>query len=174
MPGALCEVAPRLWIGDESECLLPDGGAPMRCPGKPWGGIVHAAKFPCHAAVVGYDGKTKIAPSHPEYLWAERPGHLVMNLIDPPVPLFKIESFTMALDFLDIALGTEAQHALIHCNQGLSRAPSIALVYLAKRRGVLPDDSFFSAREIFLTKYPSYQPGHGLVMFLNERWSEIQ
>ena len=174
MPGTLHEVDPRLWVGEEKDCILPNGDIPMRRPGEPWGGIVHAAKYPCHAAVVGYaGGAIKLTAQHPEYLWAERPAHLVMNLIDPPVPLFKLESFTKAIDFLESALDDE-QHVLIHCNAGLSRAPSLALVYLAKRRGVLPDDSFSIAREVFLTKYPRYQPGQGHITFLTERWAEIR
>lgn len=170
-PLMLHELEPWLWVGADEDCALAQANQRIF---QSWGGIVHATKYPCHAEALGYNGKTKLLPTHPEYLVAHRPGNLYANLIDPPVPLFKLEIFAPILDFIKESVGDGDRRCIIHCNAGLSRAPSLALLYLAKRAELLPNDSFAVAREAFLTKYPLYAPGAGLVMFLTERWGEIQ
>lgn len=168
----LHELEPWLWIGADEDCALALASQRQL---QSWGGIVHACKWPCHANAVGYgyDSKVVLAKNHPEYLWAERPGSLYLNLIDPPVPLFQVGLFTTALDWI-AEKDEPGKRTLIHCNKGESRAPSIALLYLAKRADLLPNDSFQIARETFLTKYPGYKPGAGIVTFLTDKWKEIQ
>ena len=169
----LREVTPTLWIGGETDCAA--ALAMQSVVAGKWAGILHACKYPCHARILGYGGKVKLESGHPEYLAALRPGHLYLNVIDPPIPLFRVETFTRALDFLDAcAKDPLGRPALVHCNQAGSRAPSIALVWMAKRAELLPDDSFAVAREVFLTRVPGYVPGAGLVAFLTERWKEIR
>jgi len=179
----LTKVAERLWVGDEADCKI--ARSTQRMFGA-WGGIVHACKFPCHAEAVGYDGKAKLEKEHPEYIAAERPGSLYLNIIDPPVPLFRVESFTRALDYIDAHRAAGEQGVLVHCNQGQSRAPSIALLWLAKRGRALPGESFAAARDAFVGTvprdiwseagtlvFPGYRPGAGIEAFLTERWDEI-
>ena len=122
-----------------------------------------------HTAV-GYTARA-LPSSHAEYLWAERGAHLIMNIVDAPVPIFRTELFTKAIDWLD-DLST-AGAIVVHCNQGLSRAPTVALVYLAKARKALPNESYAAAREAFVKRAPTYAPGAGLVTFLTEHWAEI-
>ena len=44
---------------------------------------------------------------------------------------------------------------VIHCNQGLSRAPSIALLWLAKRaKAISSSESYAAAAQAFLEIYP--------------------
>ena len=166
---------PALHVGDDADC--------RRVP--KFAGTLHAAKYPCHANATGLPGK-----GDARYLtYRVSDAHLTLNMIDPPTPLFSVELFRRALDFLDerLALGP----VLIHCNQGFSRAPSLALVYLAKRTAVIAGDEFLSepvpqhaedllqpadyatARAAFEKFYPAYAPGAGLVTFLTEHWKEI-
>mgnify|MGYP001583064844 CR=1 FL=1 len=157
---------PALHVGGEADCvrwLGPHNGF----------SVLHAAKYPCHANATGLPGK-----GDPRYLACRvSDEHLTLNMIDPPTPLFSLALFQRALDFLDerLALGP----VLIHCNQGLSRAPSLALVYLAKRAKGLRGhfaasfDGYAGARGEFAAIYPAYAPGAGLVQFLTERWKEI-
>lgn len=158
---------PALHVGGEADCLAV-GPITLLRPPPPEGfaGVLHAAKYPCHANATG------LPPRGDARYLASRVSdeHLTLNMIDPPLPLFSVELFRLALDFLDerLALGP----VLIHCNQGLSRAPSLALVYLAKR-ACLDYGSYESARGEFTVFYPAYAPGAGLVQFLTERWKEI-
>lgn len=155
-----------LTIGDEDLCPLAGG----------WfhGWLLHAAKDPCHRAAVVYDTKSKLLSTHPEYLMARRGNHLFLNLVDAPVPIFKVESFLGALNFIDEAVKAGAKPNL-HCNQGHSRAPSIALLWLAKRAKTIPDDSFAVARSVFEKMLPPgvYAPGRGIESFLSDHWYDL-
>ena len=91
--------------------------------------VISAAKEPWHRQALGYTGRA--APKdNPEYLIAFRPRHVILNLVDPNdskwIPRELIDA---AID--EIANGLDdGMDVLVHCNQGESRAPSIALLYL--------------------------------------------
>ena len=91
--------------------------------------VVHACKSPCHQREVGYKGK--LANTHPNYLVLEKDSDLFLNIIDPPVPLFMPLLFSAFLEFANKHWG-QGKNLLIHCNQGESRAPSLAMLFLAK------------------------------------------
>lgn len=151
-------------VGDEELCALYGGS---------WTGfLVHAAKDRCHRAACG--GYDKITASHPEYLSARRGNDLFLNAIDPPLPLFRREMFTAALDFIDEGL-KQGQPVGCHCNKGQSRAPSVVLLYLAKRAGRISDLSYAAARTDFekLVDPGVYEPGEGIRAFLSSNWTAI-
>ncbi len=130
--------------------------------------IVHACKEPCHRCAVGYKEKS-LASLHPNYLALTRGNHLYLNLIDPPVPLFKAESFAAFFAFVDEHI--KHRDVRIHCNKGESRAPSLTLLYRAKR-GLLPNDSYEAARVAFGAHNP-YKPGKGIETYLRENWHRL-
>lgn len=132
--------------------------------------VVHACKHPCHAAAVGYSGS--LPPSHANYLVFEKGDDLVLNIIDPPVPLFKPELFTAFLTFATRKT-EDGKTLLIHRNQCESRAPSLALLFLAKVAGTISDASYAAAREDFETIYRGYRPGRGIQMYLGANWSAL-
>ncbi len=109
--------------------------------------VVHACKSPCHQEAIGYRGTLPVDDR--SYLALETPHNLYLNLIDPPTPLFRVESFRHFRDFAMSTYVDGHQALLIHCNQGESRAPSLAMLFLAKDLHVLPDDSYASAVEAF-------------------------
>lgn len=130
--------------------------------------VVHACKEPCHRAGAGYSTRS-LEKTHPHYLALERGRHLYLNMIDPPQPLFQMESFVRFFDFVDRQI--KERPVLIHCNKGESRAPSLTLLYMAKR-GFLPDESYEAARAAFEMRFP-YKPGQGIVTFLTRNWSAL-
>ncbi len=130
--------------------------------------VIHACKDPCHRAHVGYKGN--LPADHACYLAAQDDYNLYMNIIDPPLPLFKLESFTLFFHFIDQHLGKRP--IVIHCNKGESRAPSLTLLVMAKRLRTLPDDSYQSARTEF-EKSHDYKPGNGISAFLAEHWDYL-
>jgi hypothetical protein len=77
-----------------------------------------------------------------------------------------------ALSFIDRYLPT--RKVLIHCNKGKSRAPSLALLYLAKRLQVINSESYATAAKDFRTKFSGYQPGLGIQIYLTEHWTKIK
>ena len=150
----------RLSYGNESDCTHVGDGTIA---------VVHACKEPCHRGAVGYSTRT-IPSSHPNYLALDQGHHLYLNLIDPPQPLFMMPSFDSFLRFVDREIAERP--VLIHCNQGESRAPSLTLLYMAKRLNLLPIDSYLSAAAAFRQKYP-YNPGRGIQTWLTTNWSKI-
>jgi hypothetical protein len=102
---------------------------------------------PAIKQAVGY----RVALPHDSryYLALEMPYDLYLNLIDPPTPLFRVESFRHFREFAACQYVVGGHALLIHCNQGQSRAPMLALLFLAKDLHVLPDDSYAAAVEAF-------------------------
>lgn len=155
------EVARNLSFGDIGACL----------PGKRAGkAVVHACKAPCHKSAVRYFGKS-IPENHPNFLFLEREKNLYLNMIDPDVPLFRMESFTKFLDFAQRHI--KEREVIIHCNRGESRAPSLALLFMAKRLKSLPAESYDAAASEFASKFPCC-PSSGIQLWLREHWSEIE
>jgi hypothetical protein len=133
-------------------------------------GFVQAAKEPWHRQALGYDERG-IALTHREYLIAKRGNRMILNMVDAPSPdFFRTVFFYESCDFIGELLYNDTLKVLVHCNRGESRAPSIALVYLAFRVGALPTESFVSAANAFLELYPNYAPGRGIQEFLQKNW----
>jgi hypothetical protein len=153
----MIEIYERVFVGAEFDCRSGD---------EQWA-IVHACKTPCHQREVGYRGS--LPSTHPNYLVLERDNDLYLNIIDPPKPLFMPPTFTSFLEFAK-SKWDEGKNVLIHCNQGESRAPSLAMMFLAKHLGKISDASFQSATEDFQQIYPNFQLGLGIQIYLNENW----
>jgi hypothetical protein len=132
--------------------------------------VVHACKSPCHQRALGYQGS--LPNSHPNYLTLYDGSDLFMNIIDPPVPLFMAPSFSNFLRFSE-EHWSAGQKLLIHCNQGESRAPSLALLFLAKCRHAIDNTSYLSARSEFETLYSRYNPGKGIQTYFSKNWGEM-
>ena len=132
--------------------------------------VIHACKSPCHQRAVGYKGN--IPRTHSNYLTYECGNHLFLNIIDPNEPLFMPPIFISSLDFIEKHISK--QEILIHCNSGLSRAPSIALLYLAKRAKAIDGESFEKASQDFVKLFPNYRPGRGISLYLYYNWHEFK
>ncbi|MBD8879833.1 hypothetical protein IHE49_05015 [Rhodanobacter sp. 7MK24] len=132
--------------------------------------VVHACKSPCHQRAVGYTGK--LPSSHPNYLVFEQGSDLYLNIIDPPVPMFMPLLFKSFLDF-SVMHWNGGKKLIIHCNQGESRAPSLALLFLARSISAIDDSSYSSARNEFKTLYPRYQPGKGIETYFTQNWPKL-
>lgn len=165
----MIQVYPKLYVGDGAS---GDTVAGHIASGEPWA-VVHAAKEPWHRQLLGYHGRS--APKdHPEYLWAVRGPRMYLNMIDAPSAAFVSPKMVLAaLDFID-SHRKEGLKVLVHCNQGMSRSPTLALLYLAQWtnafEGVI---SLVEAIKRFREDYPQYDPGAGMMEFLHRVWSNI-
>lgn len=153
----LCTYGP---VKSEMEILMnmPEGWA-----------VCHACKEPFHRMALQYTGRG--APKeHPEYLWSERLGRrLAMNIVDAPKSIFFDKGMIdKALDFIH-QKRNEGLKVLVHCNEGFSRSPSIALLYLVKH-GLIEGDTLEDVEAEFLKLYPEYNPGAGMRGFVKENW----
>jgi hypothetical protein len=140
--------------------------------------IIHAAKEPWHRDALGYTGRGA-PPDHPEYLVAHRPGQLILNLVDMPKlqPKYTDPIFDAALEAISDNLSADLEHGkrvLVHCNEGKSRAPTIALLYLGEQddyQGVPFDVAVDNFRQMY---YPEYEPGAGVEAYARQRWGFVE
>jgi hypothetical protein len=130
--------------------------------------FVQACKEPCHRKALGYSGRSADS-NHPEYLIAYRDRRIILNMIDPPTAkYFENIQFEKSLLFIEEKL-KDGKKVLIHCNQGISRSPSIGLLYLAVK-GNIKNRNYNEAKEDFIKIYPNYEPS-GIKEFLELNWS---
>lgn len=134
-------------------------------------GVVHACKEPYHRNLLGYTGRG--APrDDPRYLFGyDLNQHLALNIVDCDNPAFFADAMIdEAINYV-IKYLKEGKKVLIHCNQGESRAPSIALMVLRKVKVV--DSNFNKAINDFKLKYPAYNPAQGIYQYMQIRWSNL-
>ena len=135
--------------------------------------FVHATQT-IHYSLMGCDRKYNKPPKdHPNYIVLERDNHLSLNWVDGHASLYEWSgpaTFIKILDYIDKWIGK--RKVLVHCDQGMSRGPTLGLLYLSKRLKLIPNTSYSSARAEFDKLYESYQPS-GIGDYVNEHWAKI-
>ena len=161
----MIEVSPRLWVGGQAAYETVRERAELEDPRMPGWAIVHAAKEPFHREMLGYT--TRAAPKDdPEYLWGIRGNRLILNLVDAADPAYIPESLiSQAVAFVE--LHRKIGNVLVHCNQGRSRSPTIAMLALAPNLEPDYEDSLAA----FGGRYPDYAPAIGMRDFARSNWS---
>jgi hypothetical protein len=129
----------------------------------------------------------------------EDPHRLSLNWIDSPDPRYfdyggtGVENFHKIFDYIN--KNRAFRPVAVVCNRGESRAPSVAMAYLARATTILriptqyhknPEDPFHpiidvynnhpkyeDAREQFKNMYPNYYPAQGITTFLIDHWEEL-
>ena len=130
--------------------------------------IVHACKEPYHRQALGYTGRAT-SKDHPEYLIARRPGRLILNLVDvADVNYIPAQIIDAALD--GIHQNIASSKVLVHCNQGMSRSPAIAFLYLLKFTDVFHRQSHDEDVADFMKVYPPYMPARGMADYVRLNW----
>ena len=157
------EIYKNLYVGSLSDCSneIKDGWV-----------VIHACKSPCHQNAVKYRGN--LLKTHPNYLIKEQEPHLFLNMVDMNVPLDHLYTgpiINATMNFIQKNIQTKK--VLIHCNQGLSRSPALALVYLAKVAKVINNQNYEMAKTDFIRIFPNYQPGSGLEYYLIHSWNQF-
>ncbi len=169
----MIEVHPGLFVGKQEDLLsLPIEHVPGDFVQFPGWAVVHAAKEPTHREFVGYVAKG--APKGDEYLFARRGWRLALNLIDVAFPEYvKPELVDKAMDFIHDARCHRLK-VLIHCNQGGSRAPALALHWLRRNSPICagPANDFETAEATMRRIYPAYKPAEGVRGFVKEHWDD--
>jgi hypothetical protein len=135
--------------------------------------VVHATQT-IHYEIMGWNRTTnKPDKNNPNYILWKNNNRLSLNWVDGDAYLFNwsgAKTFIMVLNFIDDWVNK--RKVLIHCDQGLSRSPTLGLLYLAKRLKIITEDSFSAALSDFVKIYPIYQP-KGIADFVNQHWIEI-
>lgn len=169
----MIEVHPRLWLGNDDDArdvILGREGIrdeAMMLGWRPWA-LVSAAKEPYHRALVRYPGRA--APEGPERFSARRGRHLALNWVDVDDPKwFRVQEAVEAFNHIDAAQRMEID-CLVHCNQGVSRSPSLVLLWLRREVEDWRGMAFERAEERLRTVYPAYDPTDGVREFVRRHW----
>jgi len=158
----MIQVHPNLFVGSQDDYEM------LRSDFVSWL-VIHACKEPYHRQALGYTGRAA-AKDHPEYLIARRDNRLILNLVDADNPAYiPDEIMDAAIAEIHEALA-RGQRVFVHCNQGHSRSPAIAMLYLGTHTDVLPQSSFEAAYTAFAAIYPPFAPAGGTLGFLRRRW----
>jgi len=83
-------------------------------------------------------------------------------------PLF-VETLRFCKDYIKTD-----KKLLFHCNQGDSRAPSLALLHLSKNLSVISDSSYEAAATEYKKLDYFYKPGLGIKIYLTKHWNEFK
>lgn len=146
--------------------------------------ILGACKEPLHRAHArlsgadseGYVGKA-MPKDEPEYLWAKREHALYCNLIDAPAANFIPDAIIdKCMCFINQELQQD-RDVVIVCNQGESRSPSIALMWLLKQ-GIInasKNATFDEVVEAFRQSfYNGYNPGKGFYDYTKRYFEKLK
>ena len=150
----MIEVHKNLFVGDDSDAFHL----------RPGWSILHAAKEPWHRHAVGYS--TSGAPKDdPDYLFARMsPGEMALNLVDAADPRFILPAVVNAGVSFIVERLAAGDKVLCHCNQGQSRGPGIAFLFMLQA-GLLPADPLTAFREL----YPPFAPAQGMRLFIERK-----
>lgn len=98
---------------------------------------------------------------------------LVLKVTNGDSPdAYDVGLFKEALAFVSEKLAPE-HNILLYGENGKSRAPSIALLYMASK-GIIAKDSFEKAESAFKKKhYSAYEPSSGLREFMKANWTVL-
>lgn len=142
--------------------------------------VLGACKYPLHqlnARMEGMnrDGYLKVNKHGKEYYYAERDHALYCNLIDADsmqyIPDIIIER---ALKFIADEIA-DGRNVLVVCNNGVSRSPSIALMYLIRAGFFDARYTFDDVLKVFRKIYLLYTPNKGMYDYTKrffERYKE--
>lgn len=125
--------------------------------------ILHCAKYPWHVRMAG----NKLSKDNTNYMYVEKDNEAALNLVDndtynPEYQQLFNDAILKAFKFLDKHQGA----VYIHCNQGGSRGPSVALLYM-KHCGEL-DCGFDEALQKF-----AVHPRNAIYNFVKNAWSIV-
>lgn len=156
----MIEVYKNLFVGTDDDCCSSENIA-----------IIHACKT-CHQKVLGY-GKA-LPQDHANYLtYNHNNDNLYLNLVDMKPefsPIFTDPIMKEAVTFINKNILEKP--ILVHCNQGVSRSPSIALLYLSLNK-IIDYSSYAAASLEFIKLYPDYNPGSGIFLYLSKHWNRL-
>lgn len=158
------EVADTLFVGADHGCRSTKHSE------DDWA-VVHACKHPCHQNAVG----GQVSSNHPNYLVLEEETDLYLNMVDmdrKQQHQFMEPMISATLDFVEQHLNSK--QILFHCNQGQSRSPCLAMLYLAKRANKISDKSYEQASIEFRELYPNFNPGRGIHLYLQDYWNQLE
>lgn len=153
------EVYKNLFIGSKYDC--------DECIDNSDYVILHVCKT-CHRELLGDINSDDI-----NYLIYKDSRNIYLNIIDMSEELSKIYTdYIIKEIIIFINMHIKNKYVLIHCELGVSRSASIALIYLAKE-GIINNKSFNKALPEFESIYRNYSPSYEFQSYLSNNWDTL-
>jgi hypothetical protein len=95
-----------------------------------------------------------------------------LNIPNLEIPNYKPKDFIGYLDLMDERLKTS--EVVLISENAVSRAPSLALLWLAFRGKLISASSYPVARADFSNLYPTYAPWPGWAIFFQQEWDSFK
>lgn len=145
------ELCHNLYVGNDHDCTVFDGA------------IVHACQSCFVRGVNGAVGNKTFYENNDD---------LYLNLLDISSLSYDYASpmIKRSIDFIDRKI--KDKKVLVHCNFGMSRSPSICLLYMAKK-GYINNSSFKEASKDFHKIYNYFSAGLGMHRYFDRYWNDI-
>lgn len=122
-----------------------------------------------HKEILGYD--TQAAPEGKNKFTVRKGNVLALNMLDLDDPNYVDPGMIQSgLDFIKQRLDA-GDKVLIACNHGVSRGPTVALMFL-RTLGDFPY-GFMQSERIFRGIYHQYDPGIGINQFARQHWASL-
>ncbi len=190
----MIKIAPQLYLGTTAEIPVAMKDANFK--------IVNLAHT-YHYALHEWERRGKNYQQDKCYVVHEDPIRLSVNWVDAAEAKYfdyngeGVKVFHKIFSFINKFRGPFS--VLVACNKGESRAPSVAMAYLAKctdtfsepqvnladlkegetttdvinRAKLFEKPPYGAARDKFLRIYPDYLPGQGITEFLIDHWADL-
>lgn len=162
----MIEIAQNIFTGTEQDFYAIQGQ-------QNWA-TLHCCKNPFHCDFVGY--KCSLPPNHPDYALKRKGNEMALNLVDMNTFSenyldFNEKMFRTAFEFLD-EYRKNGYRILIHCNQGESRGPTMAMFY-ASYCGLFENKNFIETVSKFKGIYPRYNPKKNIYYTTQSLWGKF-
>jgi hypothetical protein len=95
-----------------------------------------------------------------------------IDITNLEIPNYSVEQFNLHLNLIDQVL--KRDEVVLISERGESRAPSLALLWMAFRGKMISSSSFAAARSDFTRLYPKYVPWPGWVIFFEQEWDAFR
>lgn len=162
----MIEISKNLYVGNIEDYYR------LSTENEKWA-FVHATQT-VHYNIFGWNRTfNKPDKNHPNYIIWEKDNRLSLNWVDGDARLYAwsgVQTFTKVLDFIEKCI--PERKVLIHCDQGISRSPTLGLLFLAKRLKSISNESYSKAYMDFINLYSLSQPS-GIGQFVKENWEKI-
>jgi hypothetical protein len=157
------EIINRIWVGSDKDH--------QTALSRGWTILVTAKNGSegSHRSLLQYQGRS--APAGKNYYFVDTGKVAAENLIDVDDPrLIAAEAVNDGLEFLKKHYEKD-ENILIHCNHGVSRGPTTALMFL-RTLGEFPGN-FHKSCEKLKTLYPQFDPAQGIKTFAQANWRNL-
>lgn len=134
--------------------------------------LLYVCHWPCGRADTRYEALPECPAAAAVTRGSENGRLKFLDLVNVEIPHYRTADMMAILDLIDSKLSFG--DVVLISERAESRAPSLALLWLAFRGRLISRSSFAAARSDFTRLCPDYIPWPGWVIFLEQEWDALR